>query len=148
MSIEEKNKAVVRRYFEESNLIQGDSSKVHILAGKSLAPEFVAHHSIGGDMNSEQWTASYEHVVTAFPNMTLTVINMVAEGDKVVIQYILTGTHTNTFLDIPATGKQVNVTGFSMYRIESGKIIEDWSLSDSLSMMQQLGDIPKQETQI
>ena len=51
MSIEEENKAVVLRYFEESNLIQGDSSKVHTLVGKFLAPEFVAHHSIGGDMN-------------------------------------------------------------------------------------------------
>ena len=76
--------------------------------------------------------------------MTLTVINIVAEGDMVATQFILKGTHTGTFLDIPPTGKQVSVTGFSIYRIVNGKIIEDWSLSDTLGMLQQLGAIPSQ----
>lgn len=144
MSIEEENKEVVLRYFKESNDIQGDTGKVRALAGRFLAPDFVAHHSIGGDMNSEKWINSYEHVVTAFSDMNFTVVNIVAEGDKVATQFILKGMHTGTFLDISPTKKQVNVAGISIYRIAGSKIIEDWSISDTLSMMQQLGAIPSE----
>lgn len=63
----EENKALVCRYFEESSDVKGDPNTVRAIAGEFLAPEFVAHHSYAGDMNSEQYTTFYEVFFTASP---------------------------------------------------------------------------------
>ncbi|MBK6712738.1 MAG: ester cyclase [Chloroflexi bacterium] len=67
---------------------------------------------------------------------------MVAEGDKVVVRFTVTGTHQGFFAGIPATGKQVAMQGIIIHRLHNGKIIEDWVVRDTLGLMQQLGMIP------
>jgi steroid delta-isomerase-like uncharacterized protein len=142
MSIEE-NKELIRRYVEAGNSIQGDVSKVRALAEEFLAPGFVAHHSMAGDMNAEQFITTYEMFFTAFPDLKYTIVNMIAEEDKVVLQSTASGTHKGTFQGIPPTGKLINVSAVGVYRIAGGKFVENWGLTDSLGLMQQLGIIPK-----
>lgn len=79
---------------------------------------------------------------TAFPDMHWTVSEQIAEGDKVVTRFTWTGTHRDTFLGIPATGKPVEVKGVVIDRLEAGKMADSRILMDTLGMMQQLGVIP------
>ena len=81
-------------------------------------------------------------VRSAFPDMQATIEDMIAEGDKVAVRYTGTGTHKGELMGIPATGKQIAVTGIEIIRIAGGKMVERWEAFDNLSFMQQLGVIP------
>jgi steroid delta-isomerase-like uncharacterized protein len=78
----------------------------------------------------------------AFPDLHLTIDDLIAEGDKVVSRWTMRATHKGELFGIPATGKQVTVTGMSISRVAGGKIAESWNSSDQLSLMQQLGVVP------
>ena len=79
---------------------------------------------------------------SAFPDIHWNVSEQIAEGDKVVTRFTWTGTHHDTFLGIPATGKHVEVKGVVIDRLESGKMADSRILMDTLGMLQQLGAIP------
>jgi len=68
---------------------------------------------------------------------------LIAEGDLVTIYWIARGTNTGAGNGLPATGKKVEQSGITIWRIVSGKIKEEWSAFDQLSMMQQLGLLPQ-----
>jgi steroid delta-isomerase-like uncharacterized protein len=78
----------------------------------------------------------------AFPDFRLTVEDLIAEGDRVVGRWTLRGTHKGELFGIPATGKQVMITGINIDRIADGRIAESWSSADQLGLMQQLGVVP------
>jgi steroid delta-isomerase-like uncharacterized protein len=78
----------------------------------------------------------------AFPNYELSIDDMLAEGDKVLLRATFRGVHRNEFMGIPASGNQVTVPLMILYRIEGGKIVEHWMNADTLSLMQQLGAVP------
>lgn len=81
----------------------------------------------------------------AFPDVHFVVEDMIAEGDKVVSRYTIMGTHKGEFRGIPATGKPLKLTCIWIHRLAEGRIVEgmDWGEFDRLSMMEQLGVIPK-----
>lgn len=78
----------------------------------------------------------------AYPDLHITIEDMIAEGDKLVVRFIARGTHKGTLMGIPPTGRQVTVTGIDILRFEDGKMAEHWGNQDILGMMQQLGVIP------
>ena len=70
---------------------------------------------------------------------------MIAEGDKVVTRYTIRGTHQGETEEFgPPTGKEVELEGITIHRIEDGKIVEEWERYDNLRMLQQLGLAPEQ----
>ena len=77
---------------------------------------------------------------SAFPDLHMTIDDMVAEGDRVAYRWTVRGTHrgAHTQLGIAPTGKQVTGWGMSIDRIVGGKIVETWNRYDSLGLMQQL----------
>jgi predicted ester cyclase len=78
--------------------------------------------------------------------MNVTVEDVTAEGDKVVTRVTLRGTHQGETEEFgPPTGRQVELKGITISRIEGGKIVEDWDAYDNLSAMQQLGLVPEQQ---
>jgi predicted ester cyclase len=78
--------------------------------------------------------------------MNVTVEDVIAEGDKVVTRVTLRGTHQGETEEFgPPTGRQVELKGITISRIEGGKIVEDWDAYDNLSAMQQLGLAPEQQ---
>ncbi len=81
-------------------------------------------------------------LAAAFPDWQATIIDAVAEGDKVVVRLNNKGTHQGEMLGIPATGNTVNQESIVMYHLTNGKIDEGRLAMDNLSMMQQLGVIP------
>jgi len=78
----------------------------------------------------------------AFPDLHVTVEDLIAEGDKIVGRVTLTGTHLGELMGIPATGKKVSFSEILIIRISNGKAVEQWEVADTMSMMQQLGVIP------
>ena len=81
----------------------------------------------------------------AFPDVQITIEDILAEGDRVMTRWSATGTHQGELMGIPASGKHVTVTGMSENRISGGKIVEQWNEFDDLGMMQQIGAIPQPE---
>ncbi len=79
---------------------------------------------------------------TAFPDLRMTIEDTIAEGEKGVVRYSMTGTHTGEFMGMPPSGKQFKVSGIDIARIVNGKCVEHWGEVDMLGLMQQIGAIP------
>jgi steroid delta-isomerase-like uncharacterized protein len=75
----------------------------------------------------------------AFPDWTEVVDDVVADGDRVVTRITSRGTNLGEFLGRPATGKHVEISEACIYRLEDGKIVEQWVYPDFRSMRSQLG---------
>jgi len=75
----------------------------------------------------------------AFPDIHLTIDDMIAEGDKVAMRITWTGTHKGEFMGIPPTNKKITIRAIFIERFAGGKIVEEWGMYDTLSLMQQLG---------
>jgi len=96
--------------------------------------------------DNSQGIESFKHVInmfrTAFPDIHLTIQDEIAEGERVVHRWTMSGTQQGEFMGIPSTGKQATWTGITIVRFADGKILERWANVDILSMLQQLGAIP------
>jgi len=83
-------------------------------------------------------------VRTAFPDLAVkTSEPALADGDLEAAHVTLTGTHQGDFAGIPATGKSVEFSGIDIVRVQDGKVAEHWGSTDTLSLMQQIGAVPK-----
>lgn len=86
-----------------------------------------------------------EHVanwIASFPDLHFSIEQILSEGDRVVMQLLMEGTHRGPWLGIPASDKKIQVRMFTIHRIVRDKIVEDWVLVESLGLFQQLGVLP------
>ena len=138
MSDEARNKALMRRFYEEL------WSKGNVEAIPELvAEDFVDHQASAGQPSGREELA--ELVVmwrTGFPDMQETVEDLVSEGDKVVGRFLMRGTHRGEFLGVAPTGRSVTMSGIDVVRVAGGKISEFWYAEQMLELMQQLGAAP------
>ena len=81
-------------------------------------------------------------IVAGFPDVHAAVQDLIADGDRVIERIQASATHTGEFNGISPTGKQVGWTEIHIYRLEDGKIAEQWSEIDLLGLLVQLGAIP------
>ncbi len=79
-----------------------------------------------------------ERVRRAFPDVKFKILDVTRENDQVKVRWNATATHAAEFLGIPAKNKVASITGTSIYRIEAGKIVENWMKWDVMSLMAQL----------
>src|SRR5512132_3785713 len=135
-SLQEQNKAIARRAFEEI-LSKGRFE----LAEQLYAKDFV-NHGIHRNASLEEDQAALKGWHQAFPDVSIVPEKLIAEDDLVTIFWIASGTNTGTGNGLPATGKMAELAGITIWRIVDGKIKEEWSAFDQLSMMQQLGLLP------
>jgi steroid delta-isomerase-like uncharacterized protein len=140
MSAEEENKAVVRRYFEEA-FNQGNLDVVdEVIATDSVHYANVWSEPMRGPEERKQAVARWRE---AFPDLHMTLDDLIAEGEKVSYRWTARGTHQGEFLGIAPTGKQMTTTGIVIERLTNGKLTEGWTSSDTLGLMRQLGAIPE-----
>jgi len=78
----------------------------------------------------------------AFPDLTLTVNQQIADGDYVATRWTAKGTHKGDLFGIAPTGKQTTVTGITIDHWTDGKVAESWTNWDTLGLLQQLGAVP------
>jgi steroid delta-isomerase-like uncharacterized protein len=133
----EENKALARRSWEGAN-------NPDILE-EVYAPDLVWHEpdqDIEGIEEARQFINMYK---TAAPDISATVEDEIAEGDKVVTRWTIRGTHQGEIEEFgPPTGRQFEIKGISIHRFEGDKIVEEWNRYDNLSVLQQLGLAPEQ----
>jgi steroid delta-isomerase-like uncharacterized protein len=134
----EQNKSIVRRWVEEG-WNKGNPAVIDQL----YAPDYIQHEPPPETVNSSDALKQYASMLlTAFPDLHLTIEDLIAEGDKVVWRLNSKGTHKGPFMGIPATGKIGSITGIVIFRLENSRIMEGWVNIDTLGLLQQLGVIP------
>ena len=138
-SLEEQNKAVAKRAFEEI-LSRGRFE----LAEQLYAKDFV-NHGLHRDIGLGEDQAALKGWHQAFSDISIVPEKLIAEGDLVTVYWIARGTNTGTGNGLPATGKKAEMAGITIWRIVNGKIKEEWSAFDQLSLMQQLGLLADQK---
>jgi steroid delta-isomerase-like uncharacterized protein len=136
----EGNKFVIRRSFEEL-WNKGNLS----VADELFTPNY-AHHDpstpdVGRGPESEKKRATLYR--TAFPDLRLTIEDIIAEGETVMARWSCRGTHKGDLSGIAPTGKQVTISGVSIARFTGGKMAEGWVNWDALGLMQELGVVPE-----
>ncbi len=137
----EGNKALIHEIIEEV-WNKGDLEAVD----RYFAPDYVDHSPLPGQApGSEGYKQAVVAMREAFPDLRLTLEDILAEGDKVAFRYTMEGTHQGDFMGIPPTGKPFSVGGMIFARIAEGKAVERWANLDTLGLMQQLGAIPSPE---
>ena len=134
------NKEIVRRLVEgvwgERNLAVID---------ELVAPGYIGHSAtqpepLLGPKGFKEFVGVYQ---AAFPDATITIEDLVAEGDRVATRWTGRGTHKGELMGIDPTGKEVTVSGFTISRIADGQVAEEWELFDALGMLAQLGVVPE-----
>jgi steroid delta-isomerase-like uncharacterized protein len=137
-----KNKELIQRYFEEA----WNKGNLSVL-DEIVAADYVNHNPFAPGLppGPEGLKPIFSGLRAAFPDLHYTIEEQIADGDRVVTRWGFRGTHEGELMGIPATGKQVNITGTQIERIVDGKIVEHWRQSDDLGMLQQLGVIPSGE---
>ncbi len=135
----EQNKAAERRFYEE---VWGKHNLGCV--DELVAPEVVEHNPLfpGQGPGREGFRQTVEKVFSAFPDAQSTIEDLIAEGDKVVVHWIGSGTQRGEFMGIPPTNKQMTTAGIDIIRYKGGKRVETWRQWDALGVMQQLGVIP------
>ena len=137
----EENKAKMRRLLEEA-FGQGNVDVVD----EVLDPDFVCYdpNSESGEVRgAETIKDEIEYFRSAVPDLTYTVEDQIAEGEKVVSRYTVSGTHQGEFFGVAPTGKRITMSGITIDRFEGGKMVEEWPEYDLLGAMRQMGAIPE-----
>ncbi len=141
MNTEECDKAGFRRMYEE-----GLNRGILAVAEEVIAPDCLDHEAHpGGDRGPESMRTLITMLRTAFPDLHFAIEELVAEGDTVAGRLTMSGTHDGPLMGIPPTGRSVRQNHMHFVRFRDGKAIEHWGVRDDLSMMRQLGVIPRPE---
>jgi len=140
VDIESENKAILDRVDDIWNT--GDLANIDDI----FAIDFINHDPNAPDVNDlEGYKEFIVMTRSGFPDFHVTIEDMIAEGDKVVSQWIARGTHQGELFGMPPTGKKASWTGITVYRFAGGKIVEAWWSKDMLGLLKQLGIIPPTE---
>lgn len=91
----------------------------------------------------EGYRSFAEMYMAAFPDAAITVLDQIAEGDTVATRWTGRGTNTGELMGMPASGREVTVSGITYSRLAGGKARESWITWDTLGMFQQLGAVPE-----
>ncbi len=126
--------AVIRRLFQEV-WTEGNVAAVDAL----VAPSAVVYQS---NLTTAPGPAAYREAVsllhTAFPDLCISIEDLVACPGRVVVRWTLRGTHQGAFGALPPTGKAVTMTRVSIFRLAAGQVVEEWCGGDVIGLREQL----------
>jgi predicted ester cyclase len=131
----EENKAIVHNFLEKGN--REERTPVEL-----CAPGFTAHIGASPPMNLQAFQQYQVTYFAGFSESSITIEDMVAEGDRVAFRGVVQSVHSAEFMGIPASGKQIAVPVIGIAQLTDGKVVEWWNSPDRLSWMQQIGAIP------
>lgn len=129
----EEHKALARRFY--SSLSAG---KLDVI-DEVVAEDFIEHEQSPGLESGREGTRQFFQMMrSAFSEFTMTMEDILADGDRVVVRGKMSGTHQGDFMGIPATGLRIDVPFADFVRFEDGKVVEHWGVTDTGAMMEQL----------
>ena len=136
----EQNKGLFRRILEEV----WNQGRLDVIDELWSADAVTYDASFPGGRNTgpEGSRQFVETTRAAFSDLRFTIHDQIAEGDKVVTRWTMTGTQRGALMGIAPTGKRMTATGISIARFQGGRLVESWTNWDRLTMLQQLGALP------
>ncbi|MFF8280987.1 ester cyclase [Streptomyces lateritius] len=136
MSVE-SNKALVRRFYEE--VLNGRRTEI---VDELAAMDYEEHDPLPGQREGREGLKDRVTMLVEGLAPTFSMDDIIAEGDRVVVRWTNTATHSGTFLGIPPTGRSCRFAGVDIFRLDGGRLAEHWHVVDQLSMLQQLELLP------
>lgn len=133
-----ENKVIVQRFYSE---VVANGQHEHI--EKFVGLDYIDHNSISTTARGP--SVMRDHLIAVrqtFPDFTLSIEDMMGEGDRVVTRVIGHGTHRGEWQGIRPTGKVIQLRGINIDRIAGGKIVEHWGDADTIGMLIQMGVDP------
>jgi predicted ester cyclase len=130
------NKDIVRRFF--ADVLSGNNPAA---ARDLIDPALVSHHPWlpGGTGGVPEVIDLMNRLRAVVSELRYVVDDMVAEGNTVAVRWTATGRHTGAFGGIPPTGRTTTIGGMDMFRLGGNRIVETWTSSDLLGLIQQIG---------
>lgn len=130
-----ENEALARRFYDE--IVNGRNLD---LIDELVSPDFVEHEEFPGLPEGRDGVkAFFGMMLQAFPDLRFEVEEVIATEDTAAARLRMRGTQQGPFMDIPPTGRQIDVPAIDWVRIKDGQAVEHWGVTDSGAMMQQLG---------
>jgi steroid delta-isomerase-like uncharacterized protein len=138
---ETSNQATLRRFCDAANT--GDAELLSKTIEELVDPDAVMRTPLPIDATGAELAKEvFGTLLRAYPDLHITIEDLIEEGDKVVMRNTVTGTHQGEYMGIQATGKSVTYNEIFIARFAGGRIAETWGVVDVLSQMRQLGAIP------
>jgi predicted ester cyclase len=135
----EANKKASRRIIEEIFGAGTYDLADELIDSKAIGHDPALPEPVKGPGGLKEAARGYRE---AFPDLKLTVEEIVAEGDVVALRWTARGTHKGDLFGIAPTGKEATVTGITIDKYSGGKVVESWTNWDTLGLLQQLGAVP------
>ena len=134
-----KNKHIVRRLYEEV----WNERKLDVV-DELISPSHALHdpNVSGSQLGPDAYKQQVVRFTTAFPDLHFAIEDIVSEKDKLVVSWMISGTHKGEYEGIPPTDKKISVDGITISYIANGKILDSYVSSDALGLMRQLGQAP------
>jgi len=134
-----ETKAIVRRLYDEV----WNKRRLEVV-NEVISPSHAINdpHLVGSAVGPEAYKRVVTQFIAAFPDLHFSIEDLIAEKDKVVASWVITGTHKREFRGIPATQKRISVGGTTINHIAKGRIIDSDISLDYLGLLQQLGAVP------
>jgi steroid delta-isomerase-like uncharacterized protein len=138
---ETTNKAAVRRFCDAAN--SGDGELISETIDELVEPDALIRTPLPSNASGTSLLKEvFARLLRAYPDLHITIEDLIEEGDKVVMRDTVTGTHRGEYMGIPPTGKSVTYNEIFIARFAGGRIAETWGVVDVFSQMKQLGVIP------
>jgi predicted ester cyclase len=126
------NKALVRRFYQE---VYVDWNMA--LVDEVVSPRFISHDwPADGTTGPQAFRDYYAAIRSAVPDARYEVDDLIAEGDRVVVRWRLLGTHEGAFRGMAPTGRPIVLRGIAIYRVDHGKLMERWVVSDLYGLLE------------
>jgi steroid delta-isomerase-like uncharacterized protein len=123
----EENKAIVRRVYEIVST--GDFERAAEIVDQDAPDNELLSHDPPGRL-IDTFKETFAEAREGFPDLGITIEDVMAEGDRVTARVVMRGTHRGEFQGITPTGKRIEVRAIDMFRISNGKIVEHWGHAD------------------
>jgi predicted ester cyclase len=139
-ALETANKATIRRLVDAFN--SGDEELINRRVDEVFDPDVKQHNPFEATGVQTMKEMVITRLRRAFPDIRITLEELIEEGDLVVERDTVTGTHLGDFDGLPPTGRSVSYQEIFIMRFANGRIAEIWGVVDIFSQMKQLGAIP------
>ena len=137
----ERNKAISRRFTDGMNT--NNAENISRTIEELVEPDAVIRTPLPLDVSGAQALKEvFMRLHRAYPDLHVSIEDLIAEGDRVVSRNVVTGTHRGEYMGIPPTGKSVTYNEIFIFRFVNGQIAETWGVVDVLSQLRQLDAMP------
>lgn len=143
VALEEANKELIIRFLQEG-FRTGD---IDVLR-ETVSPDFIENEEgspFTEEFSIELMSEMMAMLANSITDFEIEIVEVVAEDDRVAVLMTWTGTHTGEFMGMPATGNEISLPVFDLFRVEDGLIMEHWGVTDNLAFGMAFGMIPPME---